>query len=120
MHGIGRRYTFGNMDIKARIFYATCDALGEIGGHHGQTFHRSAAIFFINRYLGANAYGLVTPHTFDNATACIIALTRVRERFAKKPYMVSDLCTANPLLFALEKHYIQNGRRPLAGFVPCV
>ena len=106
------------MDIKTRIFYATCDALGEIGGHHGQTFHRSAAMFFMNRYLGANAHGLVTPHTFDNATACIVALTRVRERFAKKPYMVSDLCTANPLLFALEKHYLQNGRKPLAGFTP--
>lgn len=108
------------MNLKTRIFYATCDALGEIGGHYGQHFNRSAALFFMNRYLGANGASLVTPQTFDEASSCMVALTRVRERFAKKPYMVSDLCTANALLFALEKHYIQNGRQPLSGFTPAL
>lgn len=106
------------MDLKSRIFYATCDALGEIGGQHGQQFHRSAAIFFMNRYLGAKGHSLITPHTFESSASCSKSLAWIRKRFANNPYMVSDLCTANQLLFALEMHYIQNGRKPLAGFTP--
>jgi hypothetical protein len=106
------------MELKTRIFYAVCDAAGNLGGDTRKYSIKGAAMFFMERYLGCEGFALVTPNTYINGRICKIALTRFRKKLAHNPHLISDLCTANELLFTLEKHYIQNGKRPLAAFIP--
>lgn len=106
------------MELKARIFYAVCDAAGTLGGDTRKYTIKGAAMYFMNRYLGCNNHSLVTPHTYPLGGICQSELQKFRNKLTNNPYLISDLCTANELLFTLEKHYIQNGRRPLAPFTP--
>jgi len=104
------------MDLKTRIYYAVCDAAGNLGGDVRQYNIRGASMHLMNRYLGCKNSALVMPQTYTTIVQCKKTLAKFRKTLAEKPHLLSDICTANELLFTLEKHYLQNGRRPLSPF----